>query len=351
MSAAAQGATIDLSKRLTVMESFGAIRETTNPYQIQLVRALSAHVDVRLFAWRGALLGNLDAVHVHWPEVLIRDRTLARTSARRVLFFLLLLRLRLGHKALVRTLHNVAPHEPGAVVESWLLRLADRWTTHWITLNEFTPRPTIAPATLIPHGDYQAWFADHPLPPSEPGRLLYFGRVRIYKGVGGLVTAFLALADPTLRLRIVGVPDDAPVADLVRDAARADGRISAVLRHATSAEAAAEFGRAELVVLPYPTMHNSGAALLALSLGRPVLVPRNEVTDALAREVGPAWVIRYEGAFGSGHLRAAVSALRAHPPSGAPDLSRRIWSEIGRAHAEAFACAAKAARSRSRMSR
>ena len=71
-----------MSERLTVMQSFGAIRETTNPYQTQLVDALAEHVDVRLFSWRGALLGELDALHVHWPEVLIRDRTVARTARR-----------------------------------------------------------------------------------------------------------------------------------------------------------------------------------------------------------------------------------------------------------------------------
>jgi beta-1,4-mannosyltransferase len=193
------------------MQSFVAIRETTNPYQSQLVQALEARVDVRLFSWRAALLGRIDVLHVHWPEVLIRDRNLVRTSVRRVLFLLVLIRLRLAGRALVRTLHNLAPHEPGSAVENWLLRLCDRWTTLWIALNEFTPFPTGAPTVVIPIGHYRDWFAGYPAPPMRPGRMLYFGRVRRYKGVDNLVAAFRVLDDPALTLRIVGNPDDAQI--------------------------------------------------------------------------------------------------------------------------------------------
>jgi len=332
--------------RLTVMESFVAIRETTNPYQTQLVTALRPYVDVRMFSWRAALLGDFDALHVHWPEVLIRDRNIIRTSARRVLFLLVLIRLRFSGKAIVRTLHNVAPHEPGRAVENWLLHLCDRWTTHWITLNEFTPRPTDAPTCVIPHGHYLDWYAGYSIPPSERGRLLYFGNMRTYKGVEELIAAFSELADPTMRLRIVGRPEDRQVTERIDEAVRADSRISASLRHATDSETAAEFGRAELIVLPYRQMHNSGAALLALSVARPVVVPDNAVNRALALEVGAGWVLGYDGAFDSTRLAGAIADSRAKPPVGLPDLRRRGWPEIGRAHASAFERAATEARSR-----
>jgi beta-1,4-mannosyltransferase len=325
-----------MSKRLIVMESFVAIRKTTNPYQTQLVQALAAHVDVRMFSWRAALLGRFDVLHVHWPEVLIRDRTLARTSARRALFLLALIRIRLDRTALVRTLHNVAPHEPGSAAEGWLLRLCDRWTTYWISLNEFTRVPSAAPTVVIPHGHYQDWFADQPIPPTERGTLLYFGRIRRYKGAEELVAAFCGLDDPSLRLRVVGSPDASPVAELIEAVAQADGRITAVLRHVADPEAAMEFGRAELVVLPYREMHNSGAALLALSFRRPVLVPDNPITRALADEVGRDWVIRYGDSVDARALRSALEAVRTNPPAGRPDLSRRDWHHIGRAHADAF---------------
>ena len=48
-------------------------------------------------------------------------------------------------------------------------------------------------------------------------------------------------------------------------------------------------------MLPYRHMHNSGAALTALSLDRPVLVPETDVNRDLARETGPGWVVTFAG--------------------------------------------------------
>ncbi len=97
-----------------------------------------------------------------------------------------------------------------------------------------------------------------------------------------------------LRLAGGGAAVDASLAESSGGRAP-DARIAHHLEHVPDDDLAAEVAHAQLVVLPYREMHNSGAVLLALSLDRPVLVPRNEVTDALAAEVGPWWVQRYDG--------------------------------------------------------
>ena len=56
-----------------------------------------------------------------------------------------------------------------------------------------------------------------------------------------------------------------------------------------------EVSESELVVLPYHQMHNSGSVLAALSLDRSVLVPDSEFNRSLAEEVGPGWVVTYDG--------------------------------------------------------
>ena len=93
---------------------------------------------------------------------------------------------------------------------------------------------------------------------------------------------------------------------------------------------------AELVVLPYRHMHNSGSVLAALSLGRPVLVPDNEVNRRLADEVGPGWVHLYQDEIDSGDLVAAFASMRRTPLTGGPDLSRRTWEATGVEHVRAF---------------
>ena len=98
-------------------------------------------------------------------------------------------------------------------------------------------------------------------------------------------------------------------------------------------------GQAELVVLPYREMHNSGAALLALSLATPVLVPDNPVTRALAREVGEEWVRTYRGEVTAEALVEALCHVRQIPPGCRPDLSARDWATAVRSHLAVYEAA------------
>jgi hypothetical protein len=104
------------------------------------------------------------------------------------------------------------------------------------------------------------------------------------------------------------------------------------------------------MVFPYLEMHNSGAVLAALSLARPVLVPRNAVNEALAEEVGPAWVHMFGGRLTPELLASALAAAASLPPGTLPDLSRRDWATAGTAHREVF-CSAVARRRAAKRAR
>lgn len=336
---------------IRVLQSFAQPRSTTNPYLIQLAERLAPHAEVLTFTWRTALAGRYDVLHLHWPETLLRGRTRLRTASRQVRFALLLWRLRLGRTALVRTLHNTDPHDRGSWVERRLLRWCDRRTTLWIRLNPVTEPPTEAPVVTILHGHYRDWFARFPGGEPEPGRLLFFGLVRPYKGVEWLLTVFRALPDPQLRLRVVGRPTTPHLRSAVEQAEQQDSRVSSLLTYVDDAVLASEIARAGVVVLPYRELHNSGAALLALSLDRPILVPAGAAVADLAREVGPQWVTTFTGTLGPADLARAVESAQALPPGAKPDLAAREWPDIARAHAAAYAAARDRVRAGSSRSR
>ena len=325
-----------------ILESFREPRPTTNPYCALLLGSLPADAAARTFSWPAALAGRYDVLHVHWPEVVVNRRNRLRRLGAALLFVLVLVRCRVTGRAIVRTGHNVVPHESQSAATRAVLTLCDRWTTWWIRLNDETPTPAGAPATTIPHGHLRGLYADVPVPPSRPGRLLYFGLVRRYKGVEELLEAFAQVPDESLTLRVAGRPSDADTAAAVRAAAAGDPRVALALEHISDEALAREIGESELVALTYRQMHNSSAVLLALSLGRPVLVPANPVNDALADEVGARWVVRFEGAVGPQVLTDALAQVR--DLSGRPDLGRREWEPIGRAHAQTFRSAAAVAR-------
>jgi beta-1,4-mannosyltransferase len=316
---------------ITVLFSTEQPGEKTNPYLTQLYAALPERVTPRFFSMRDALMSRYDVLHLHWPEYLLRHPTRLGTLAKQCAVALLLLRLKLGGTPIVRTLHNVAPHEDHGAIERALLGWMDRMTRRWIRINAATPvRPPFTDTIL--HGHYRDWFARMPQAASVPGRLLHFGLIRPYKGVEALLDAMGDVGRAGVSLRIVGNPATPQMRERVERACAEDDRISALLAYVEEPVLAREVSQAELVVLPYRQMHNSGTLLLALSLARPVLAPWSESNAALAEEVGPGWVFLYEGDFEPALLESTLDKVRGTPRGSAPDLSQRDWPRIGRLH-------------------
>ena len=341
----------DARRPLVVLQSVREVRETTNPYITQLVDGLGETPDVELllFSWRTALLGRWDVLHLHWPELVFRRAGRARTAVGTALFALLLLRARLTRRAVVRTVHNTTPHESGPSAERLVLGLCDRWTTLGVTLSDEV-RLAGVPSLGVPHGDYTQWFARFPQPAAVPGRVLTIGQIRPYKGVEDLVAAFRGTNGADLTLHVVGKPSDAEIGATVLESADGDPRITVRLGHASDSDVAREVGEAELVVLPYRAMQNSGAALLALSLGRPVLVPDNPMNRALSAEVGPGWVHLIDGELSAAALEAALAACREERAA-TPDLARRTWPAVVAGHVAAYRSAIDQAVGRRRVAR
>lgn len=324
--------------RLLVLESFKRPQKTTNPYICMLLAALRQVCDVDCFSWREALFGKYDVFHVHWPDVLIRGGRRSRIMFRRLAFAALLLRLSFNKIPIVRTVHNPAPHEGASKIDAWLLDRLDRMTTSWIRLNPYTAELGDGEMATILHGHYRDWFpADSSVTP-DPCRLIYFGHIRRYKGTVPLLKAFASLPDPSLRLSVNGSPHPAELRKEVETVAVADSRVELNLSHIDDDDLAREVRRSAIVVLPYKETHNSGALLLALSLDRPVLVPENEITLALGREVGAGWVLTYSGELTSADLASGLSAVARPRPDrlARPDLSQREWALVGEQHLEVF---------------
>lgn len=320
-----------------------------NPYTSLLVGSLPAErVQTSYFSWRRILTERFDVLHVHWPELSLRHpRRLGRT-VKSVLFAAFLLRVRLQRKAVVRTVHNVRPHESGTRTEGRLLSRLERLTTLWVILNPTSPTPDPGRTVLIPHGHYRGWYTPRAGVGSVPGRLLNFGMIRPYKGTEELIAAFRqAAAEADLSLHVVGEPSDAETASRITAIAGSDPRVQLDLRFASEQELADEIAAAEVVVLPYRAMHNSGAALLALSLDRPVIVPSSDATELLVEEFGPEWVTTYPGTLDAPRLLGLLERARsARRPSAGPDLSRREWAALALLLVDAYEQAVLLARRR-----
>jgi beta-1,4-mannosyltransferase len=305
-------------------------------YVDQLVDGLPADVTMKFFSWRAALRGRYDVFHMHWPELTLRGSNPLRRFLRRRAADVFVTLLAIRRIPLVRTVHNMTPHEEGSRAENRTLARLNRRTNLFIRLNPTTDVPFDAPVVTILHGHYRDQFAKHPMPPSRTGRILYFGIIRPYKGVAELMSTFTSIADDGIELRIVGSPSTGQ-REIVEAACVRDPRITSRLVFVDDADLVDEIGQAELIVLPYKEMHNSGSILVAMSLGRPVLAPITPANSALAAEVGPGWIHGYEGELTASVLVEALEAVRRNPPVDArPRLDGRDWKSLGVQHYDAY---------------
>lgn len=304
-------------------------------YATHMAATAGDGVEVAFFSWPRALFGHYDVFRMHWPEALVGDRPGARAVALAVLSGLLRARLRLTRTPVVYTLHNREPHEGASARQLRARRAFEQLAAVEIHLVPEPGRVTRAEVVPIPHGSYVEPFADHPRAQRVPGRILFFGLIRPYKGVEQLLAAFAAIPAGDATLRLVGKPMDPALARAVEAADAADARVSHRFGFLSDRELTAEVSAAQLVVLPYRELHSSGVVVVALSLNRPVLIPDSATGRALRDEVGAEWVRLFEGPLTPAHLADALAATRTAPAEG-PDLSARSWDRVRAAHADAY---------------
>lgn len=322
---------------IRVMSSPSGLGASANQTVRMLVAALPPSIVSVPFAWGRALRGGYDVLHVHWPELLLRGRPLKR-FARRAAFVAIVVANRVRRVPMVWTVHNLRPHERSSPIERALLALWDRSVAARIFLYESgLPVEPQARDVVIPRGDYAPIYGSRPagVRPTDD-RVLTFGLVRRYKGIESLIDV-IAAQDRPPRAVIAGPASDRAYADELVARAAGNPAIKFDLRFVPEGELGDIIAQSTLVVLPYRAMYNSGVALLALTRGRPILVPASPTMLELRAEVGEAWVITFEGELTAGILSAALGSARSIPDAAAPDLSARDWATVGARHAELYA--------------
>lgn len=324
---------VDSPKRKIVVLEATAPPKPTTEYVDQVVTYANPQFEFRYLSPRTAFR-HADVFHVHWPELIVRGRNVGETLVRCFGFRLLLGMMRMRGTAIVRTLHNLKPHEPAHAVERWVTRRLDQQTHLFVSINPITEAPSRQPMH-IPHGHYRDSYSS--CPKSEPisGRVTFVGMIRPYKGVDRLIDVFRKVDTPGVTLRIAGKPT-AELKSLIQREMDNDPRITGNFGYLSDREFVTEVTAAELICLPYVEVHNSGTMLAALSLDRPVLVKRTPTTSALADEVGPGWVFFFEHDLGSADIDQALTSLRTGEDRHAPKLEGRDWRCVARRYGEAF---------------
>jgi len=325
----------------------------TQPFHALLAESLEAEgLTVEEYSPGRCLKQRYDVVHLHHPEKFVTPKLTLRNLARFGIFFASLWAQRAKGAKIIWTAHNEGPHEPGhPLLEKLYWRLflpsVDGVIHLSQTAREIVERrwPVLRrrPAFVIPHGDFRGAYADTMTRAEARGKLgygehervlVFVGNVRAYKNVPQLARAFAQLPDPNLRLLIAG---RVHTEDLKREIlAPQDGRIRLIDEFIDEADMQLYLKAADLVVLPFRRILNSGSAILALSFDRPVLVADLGSLRELQEAVGPEWVRLFEGDLTPEVLSDALGDFLDQPRSDHAPLEALSWSRIGHGTASAY---------------
>lgn len=321
-----------------------------NRYNRLLYEALRRHgVYTSEFQPLRVLLNGPDLLHLHWPDDLLNRRSwlLAFALVMGLVLYLLLIRLR-GVR-IVWTVHNLRSHEHyHPKLERCFWRIFPRLIDGYICLSRSARRIALKrwpplrrkPGGVARHGHYVPLYLNSPTRkesrkllgiPATSAMFLFFGQVRAYKNIEALIRAFRGFDNERAALVISGRAASLPFGERIKALARPDDRIRVDLRFLDEHVLRTHIAAADLVVLPYGRPYNSGAALMALSCSRPVLVPDYPTMRSLRRDVGADWVHTYRGVLDQAALRQSLDAADAASRGGRPDLSLYDWEEVAEA--------------------
>jgi glycosyltransferase involved in cell wall biosynthesis len=277
-----------------------ASREGIGARRRRLLRAAEHVPDMLRYRW---VADEADVVHYQWLPIPAVDRRLL--PAKRPHVYTMHWRLPEAGTRVARSLTGLLAEMDAVVVHSE--HGAGRLRT------DFGVPPE--KLRVIPHGafDYLTHQEDEAPLPAELREvtgpvILSFGLVRPYKGTDVLLEAFRQIEGA--ELWVVGMPR-MPMGELHDLARQASGKVRFVDRFVTDPEIPAFMRRADLVVLPYRNIEQSGVLYTALAFGRPLVLSAVGGFPEVA-EQGAARLVPPED---PGALAGALSELLGDRPA------------------------------------
>lgn len=334
---------------------------TGNPYQTLLGLSLRVHgwsvaydnYPCGYLALSRAVLKHRTAsvIHIHW----IPDLIASVASSRNIWIFrikLLLLRLdirlaRLSGCTVVWTVHNRLSHqgfdeEREVRIRGALFKAVDAVLTHGDKATETITRLYgVAPdarCSVVPHGNYEGCY---PAPSASVACLrdvssldahavviFSFGMIRPYKGFERIISAVRKSTIASHRLLIEGEVQDKAYAESLCALTADDPRVRVKFGFLSDQDLADRLAVADVVACPFSATLTSGSVLLAMTMGKALLLPRAaETLDCL----DPNGVIFFAD---DQELLAAVDSLDRKELAAMGDVNQRraaqfSWSAVG----------------------
>jgi len=236
-----------------------------------------------------------DVIHLHWIEFFIRTPgSLLLTSLKFIFWIILLTSTKYFlSKKIVITLHNIKPHE--SVYPNlenfgfnYYFKIANaiivhnEWSKKQVSMNYKNLKGKIH---VVPHGNFVGYYPNQISKkeardilgiPQDAFTILYFGKIKKYKGLVMLLSALKDIIDDDVWFVICGKPEDEKISkDLLEFNEQYNNSILK-LHYIPDIEIQIYMNSCDVGILPYEDITTSGSLILFGSFKRTVIIPHLE---------------------------------------------------------------------------
>jgi beta-1,4-mannosyltransferase len=319
-----------------------------NPYQL-LLRESLRNLGIRIIGNPPLSIlkllifrDGLDIIHLHWPHDLYYKNYWKLPY---VVFLLLMYRLLKNN--IVWTVHELTFYETrfpliDKLFVKFLFKICHSIIVHSkFSANEIRSKYKFQHnISISKHPSYLGYYPntvsrknarDKFSLPSDVITILFFGYIKPYKGVEDLIEEFKKIHNEKLHLIIAGNTLNDEIKNKIISLAKNDIRVTTDLRYIADDEIQYFMNAADIVAFPFRYTHTSGSALLALSFGKPVIVPRiASLPEYIPEDVGVFFDPALSGSLAGALLSIAsldLVAMQAKAFNAIKELSWTVFSE------------------------
>ena len=316
----------------------GLKEKNVNPYTWLVYQPMESNgAKIIDFSFYKALPSAIDIFHVHWPEGIFWNRFsrsypwLAKVYAERLLSAISGVRRAGG--AIVWTSHNLQPHEPlnSTHERIWAYFFPQFRSMVDLVINLTAESEALVRASypdleasrfaIISHPHYRTAYPkavaiqDARAAMGVPGDdfiLCCVGGIRPSKGILELAEVFSVAKSGNERLMISGECTDEGYGTQLRAIAeRSGGSIYLRFGRLSDQEMAVTMSGADVTVINFRNILNSGSVMLSLSYDTPACVPAQGSLRDLFRRIGGDWLIDLPQPLSAMGLRLIIDRVKS----------------------------------------
>lgn len=301
-----------------------------NPYTKLYYDALeSKYDDIKVIPYGFLnLFRRVDIFHVHWPESMLNEKKTIKKLFKLIKFSLILNFMKLRNVKILWTAHNFRPHARNTsylleniFYNKWLkfidgiLFLSDASQKEFFKIY---PNNNNIISKVIPHGHYVDYYRSKS--PTNHLKDLFkieaddfvighFGLIKRYKNIPLLLKEFGKIKNPKIKLIIAGKMgnNEIKLKDEIYKYAKLDERIIIYEKFVEDSEFIEMHGFTDLCIYPYSDIVNSGSVLNSLSLGCPVIAPKNLYMSEIFYKLEEKNLFLYEKSFSADFLNQILA--------------------------------------------